>query len=989
MKKAFLKLKTMTGLFALVIGTSLATFTSCKSYDDDISNLQSQVTAVVNDVATLKTSVAALQSSVNGMTYIKSITMGTDGKLTITPSAGSAIVYDATQYVKYTISLSSDGKLTVNGASAGQVTIPALSFGSDGKLMSGSTVVADLTTFLKNGLTVGADNYLYVNGQKTSVLIPAAYVAQTTVKLVTVTGNKITFTYTDGTTKDYTPADTPIVATTGPNGDLFINGVDTKVVVTNTFAVANGFLTVNGVATTVKIPDATKNVVLLNKDSNGNIISTTITDSTGATATIKVNPASEPLAGLLFVPSVVNNGVNAIELGYINAVNPLLGKSLFTAPGATYRLNPTTTDITKISAWNIVTNSAVFNSTAYYVKGQRAPGDSYTLFTPTLVPNSRNDGSQDFKLKVGTWVEPATGSNYTVALEATYNDVFSGNATKIVSDYAKVLPVQFTAFVTKAATSPFVHYPTAAPVITATEDYQIVYNAQTLTNVNNLVVPTAVKAMTSVEKTLADYNFGTLGTDYKFKFTVPAGNIGPDGVTDDNSFITVDASGNITVKGGTSAIGRRPYVYVELQNASGTDIAVGYIKFSIVESATVPPTPFTFNVAPKTVNYQDLFVGQAVIGNNLTFMPVSWTDMNTIYASLGVSHDKFNQYYAPVTPTVSAKFNGVALTGADLAAVTASNQFVTSTNAPGVDTYAMEYGISPMSKFGTYVVTYTYAPAGLSPLNINFTFTVNKPVLDKTILAGYQYNGSATTVMTQGMNTGGAFKMQLYLGEAFGYGSTALRNMFGTATVGKIDGATHQFVISEYPGAVIPSFAINPTGAQPTLNALLGTGTGTGTLMTLSNKITVDRSYPAIFRTNYPNGEKDDFNYTILFKNPITIELATGANFLLTDKIDGTADTKDISLNYVVKFLGQVIVNAGTTTTTGTTLGYTSAGLAYSAAALGTYQTYSLTAPSTIQWLNAGTALTSQVKVGTATVTYTTPDAIQTRTDDVNVKPGN
>ena len=1053
MKKVFqTKLKNITKVLALVIVASLATFTGCKSYTEDINGLQTQITAVVSDVNTLKTTVAGLQTSVNGMTYIKSITMGTDGKLTITPSTGSAIVYDAKTYVTYDISLTGNN-LMVNGVNKGTVAIPALTFGADNKLMSGTTLVADLSGFMRS-LTLSSDNYLMINGVKSTILVPPATVASVDVKTITIAGSVLTITKNDGTFTTITLPQTAIVTATGTNGNLTINGVDTGVKVVNTYAVAGGFLTVNGVATTVPVANGTS--VILSKDTNGNVISTTITDASGASATIKVNPSQEPLKGLLLVPTINNFGVNAIELGYImNIQNNYVAspgfasvKSAFTQPAVTYRLNPTNTDISKITAWNIISNSTNVNTTVYSVKGaQKAPGDSYSVFTPTLVPNTRNDGSQDFTLKVGTYVEPATGLTNTFALEATSKDIYSNAVTKVASDWAKVMPVAFSAYVTKFGTS-YTHYPTlgysyssAAPTgkfimpsptpattvtaTTSTYDYALVYNATTKTNVNNLVTATAIKTnMGGLENTFAAYKFGTLGVDYKFVFSVPttinstALNTGIDGVTNDNAFITLESNGDITVNQGTASIGRAPIVIVELQSMSGAVLANGYIKFRINQAPIVTPQDYNYSVTAGPFAYASLFKGQATLASNLTPIGVDWTQMNAIYTLMGLSHDQFIAQYGTVTPTLtSGSFKGVALTASDLAAVgTFPNQtLAVSSNQPGVDTYAMTYNVTPAAKFGTYALTYTFAPAGLGKLNVTFNFTVTAPVLDKSILAGYQYT-NATTVMTQGMNAGGAYLMQLYLGEAFGYGSTALQNAFAVATAGKIDFATHQFIITD-PYTPVPSTVYTPAGTtattgsgssavtknssalSTTIAGLLGTGTGTGTLLNLNSAITVDRTYPTNFQTVYPNGEVDNFNYSIIFKNPLTIDLYSSSvapiftpSFLLTDKLDGTADTKDISLNYQVKFLGTPIVTQGTTTAYGTGLGYTSAGLGYSVGLPSpvVYQTYSLIAPSTIKWSNAGTKLTNTQVVGNAVVTYTVPSvATVTRTDAVSVQPGN
>ena len=163
-------------------------------------------------------------------------------------------------------------------------------------------------------------------------------------------------------------------------------------------------------------------------------------------------------------------------------------------------------------------------------------------------------------------------------------------------------------------------------------------------------------------------------------------------------------------------------------------------------------------------------------------------------------------------------------------------------------------------------------------------------------------------------------------------------------------------------------------------------------MLKLANAITTNRVYPVNFKTTYPNNEVNNFNFTITFKNPLDIALAAFASFELTDKQDGTADSKDISKNYVVKFLGTIIVNKGANVAN--TFGLTNTGLRYTLTGItNDYQLVSLTAPSTVVWSNAGGALLiKKVDVATANVTYTAVNsegayAIQKRSDAVSVKP--
>ena len=126
----------------------LSTVFSCqKDYDDDIKNLED--------------SIKSLEEAVKNLTYVKSITMSDKGVLTITPSTGSAISYDARDYVKYSIEVKNGNQIYVNGEKVGTITVDA----------------ADPTLSVVN-------NELLVNGksQNPKIMLPkaaAAYVTYT------------------------------------------------------------------------------------------------------------------------------------------------------------------------------------------------------------------------------------------------------------------------------------------------------------------------------------------------------------------------------------------------------------------------------------------------------------------------------------------------------------------------------------------------------------------------------------------------------------------------------------------------------------------------------------------------------------------------------------------------------------------------------------------------------------------------------------------
>ena len=114
----------------MAIVMALSTVFSCqKDYDDDIKNLED--------------SIKNLQGAVKNLTYVKSITMSDKGVLTITPSTGSAISYDARNYVKYSIEVKNGNEIYVNGEKVGTITVdvadPTLSVVNNELLVNGKS----------------------------------------------------------------------------------------------------------------------------------------------------------------------------------------------------------------------------------------------------------------------------------------------------------------------------------------------------------------------------------------------------------------------------------------------------------------------------------------------------------------------------------------------------------------------------------------------------------------------------------------------------------------------------------------------------------------------------------------------------------------------------------------------------------------------------------------------------------------------------------
>ncbi len=872
--------------FVLAVIAAFVTVTSCKDYDDDISNLEEKI-------AGLSTTVTELKGKVDGGAVIDKIE-STETGLKITLKGGQ--IYDL-----------KNGKDGVAGAA-----------GKDGSV---------------------------------------------------VTANKDGFWYIDGTKSEYTWK--------GEKGEAGKDGA-------YYYPHADGFWhKVDGGAdaatTQTWLPEGTITAVF---DETTGVVS--LYNVKGAEGPVTLGKT--PLAGLLFAPDTMEDGVGVIDLGYINGVlaTKTVRSTFQTDLKLNFRFNPSSADISK-TTWRYIANSVKFRS---------APDKDVTdLFTVSGV--TEKFGWGEFGLHVEKWVEPAADEERVVALQGTSKE---GEKTNVVtSDYVKVVSMEYLATISNAkkpTTPAFTDYSSASPAIGDPNDHEdLLYTAKDV-DLLGYVWATATPNVGDgggIKKLFEVYGF----TDYKFEFSTEVNFKGLDGVTNQNAFVKLDGS-KLTVLQGTAAIDRTPLIKVTLKSSlNDAVLATGFIKFKIVKEAPVPATPKTYTFDGGSIPYAQLFNGIATIADNKTDIEVGWTKMNQIYTELGLSHNEFAAIYkvAPVTASPADEGKG---------------NFVQSPNGPDVDSYAMKYQITPLAKFGKTTVTYTFKPANTAypELNMVFTYNIVKPTLDKTILAGYRYNDSPTAISTKGMNTGSGYLMQLYLGEAFAFGSNTYRGVFAAATNDKIDGASHTFQFK----ATTPAQAgaqLTPA-AGGTIDEALGTSaapTTIGQLMNLTTTLTTaERVYDMQFVTTYPNTETDVFDFKVHFVNPFEIKLATPADFQLIDKVNGTADTQDVKGNYIVTFNGKNIVTKGVAETADSpttvkasdyvNLSDANYGLFYELTPSTEYFTISkaggnaFNKESVLTWLNSGTKLIKEQTVGSLKVKFVTSFAEITKTaDNITVKP--
>jgi len=409
------------------------------------------------------------------------------------------------------------------------------------------------------------------------------------------------------------------------------------------------------------------------------------------------------------------------------------------------------------------------------------------------------------------------------------------------------------------------------------------------------------------------------------------------------------------------------YVHLKTGLAKFLLTDIDSVKFErSTQVAPEPPAEVTREFILPAVSYASLFKGSGVIHENFTDFNVSWSQMNEVYSALEVSHNEFqNVYNRPTSATVT--LNGVPLAGASLAHYPLIQSVI-----PNVDTYALKYQLTPKARFGTTSILYTFTPSanGYPVLKLKFTYTVTAPSGLK-ILDAYKQNGT-NTVKTMGMLVNGVYMMQLQLGEMFGFGGTEYRNLFGTGTAGKIDGATHTFAFS----------ATTPNMGKATLTPVNG-GSFDATFGTVSSPLTgqllkllvplkeSDLTFNMEAITYFPNGDQYIFPFSVIFVQPMSITSTPGSDVFLTDFISGACDEKPINLsnNVTVKMHGQAVYANGAPTQLAAQYGLTASNFTFGVLPTPYTNSLSLLNPTstttTVRWCNAGGGLlTSEVVVG-------------------------
>ena len=146
---------------ALIVGTT-GTFTSCKDYDDDIKDLQGQIDGLSGDIAKLQSDLSTLGTTVNGLTYVKNVTVsGSD--LIVTDQNGKEHKYAVnSSNTTYTLDVQQEGN---------KITI--ILKDQDGNEQKKEINFSDSEKFDAGELKLDKDGNITYKGEKTGVTMPS------------------------------------------------------------------------------------------------------------------------------------------------------------------------------------------------------------------------------------------------------------------------------------------------------------------------------------------------------------------------------------------------------------------------------------------------------------------------------------------------------------------------------------------------------------------------------------------------------------------------------------------------------------------------------------------------------------------------------------------------------------------------------------------------------------------------------------------------
>lgn len=934
-----------------------------------------------------------MQESIKNLTYVKSITMDDKGVLTITPSSGNPITYDARKYIKYSIEIKNGNEIHVNGSKIGTVTVP------DPKL----SVV---------------NNELLVNGksQNPKIILPKASTSSISV-IKDKDGKIISVILKDGK-DEYT-----ISTQSALSGLIFIPEFVNPIMGTAT----GGF----NYQIPVNIICAVDNAFAENPaylPITGNIA-----------AAYRINPTNADLSKVKwslvarkFIVGVksaaVKSAVDDItDMFTINGVAPYGTGAVAIDARLNGQLGLTTDFDINTGKYNI---AITLNGKEFFVGG---------------IKTSQSIINTDI-----------TALYHHVSLCGSVKNE-KGDDVEVYSEPAIITPVVYTtglynmAVYKKGDPSSYVSYTTDKQMALDSKtpaDHEIIYDNSSKINLKNITAALAKRLLsagdlyTLDELNCKDYEYVIIDIPYTDQ------NNG-----DPSHCIDIAEDGEVSVRGGAASIGARPVAHVTIiDKRTKAAIASGYIVLSIVKSFT-PSVPEKPEVSESVdIPYSTLFVNKSATNiygvKKIKIEELEWDKAIKLSGSSGMTRDEFKSVY--VTGAAIRYFEADGTTPWDIK----KGYLEKNETGANADTHAFNLCVTPYSKFGknTMVVDIIPADNSYKPLAVTIEYNVIKPDIKSKLIVKPEYRydkapyDKETTVNVPILDDPAyqcLWRMMIGYGAAFDNGK-ALREIFGQDDKGnpcwvdnKVNDSKFTLELAEdYPG---PTMDIDYTyfmmrqadGTElyrykkgdgfrsNNLNDFFGSGhksspydvyhngillypgwlNGTWSIFD-KNDYDIGRHYRdkyrrmevfrLLFGVEYVNGERDYANTTLVFVCPVTVKQVK--ENILTDFKDGHPDEQDFMKNYNVYFNGELVIEGGVRKQGAKALKYfhSSYGVRrgmYFPKENAKYGTIDFSG-NNVRWKNnTGTRLTESVTVASYKVHVVLPFAHVDIADPITVKP--
>lgn len=648
----------------------------------------------------------------------------------------------------------------------------------------------------------------------------------------------------------------------------------------------------------------------------------------GAEEPIRIDITSD-LKSLALIPYVIDSESGLSEIGFYNIIAKDGKVAESTDAKAHYRLNPANADVNAWE-WSIIDRTAQVRATGDNVNDLLVISDKDVdagELTVTLKSRKSLEGLAQDQIAIFA----LAGNNKTTG-------------EQIVSDYGKVVSEDLKNFAIvneSLGGGAFAsEYPTTEPAKTAAADAKLVYNESL--DLNTLAW-TWAKDLIPNNVTLEGLEIDGL----TYTFEKPETYLGNDGVTNQQEFVVLEGSTVKVNEYGTAAIGRTP-IFLAKALVNGKEVASGYIKLEVVESApAADKEDEILTVDCGVINYQTLdalTAGTQIKG-------LEWTVVNQFYAKYNLTVDKFRTAYN--APTAA---NIVTEAGVELTNNWWNDQSGTTTDAATIDMDPTQVAV--VAKLGQKreaTITFESKNKKVYPnVVVKFVYQIEDNVTFPELNDDYKIGEKM--VQVKGRLVGNKWTM-----------ISAIKEHFENYLAGYTTPANHD-------ADLVATLKPLQTGASIT------SGVATTQDIQLTAPLTGDyRDYVVYLNMTLANGEIQKLTYTVRFASPYAVSL----DELTLKTLPAEASKADLAKAVVVTGpLNEIIYQNGVVTSAGATYKFADSGYSFD---------YDLTGSTTDSWESFGGNLTltgSQIvwdndgtelqkdKFATSKVTLTVPNVV-------------